>query len=246
MSLVADPADRRPLLRFAGRRWSRAELLAQADGLALLLRQRGLPRGARLGIALPNLSAAVVALLAGLRGGFRAAPVDPRRPVDELLDWQDRLRPAALVTLDLATVYERTRPLMEDAGLSLIVVARMADELATLPRLLSPWLRAGGTVKHLADPRAVFWPRRPAPADAAPGAAGLVLPDGSDLPLERLLAAPPAKGQRLLALPLAAPEALAALFAAWLGDATLVLSPRLDPKGLAKAAKLAGVTERIA
>lgn len=239
----ADPADRRPLLRFAGRGWSRAELLAAADGLAAELRRRGLAPGQALGVALPNLPAAVIALLAGLRGGYRALPVDPRQPVDSLLDWQARLAPAALVTLDLATVFERTRPLLEDARLRHVVVARMADNLAPLPRLLSPWLRAGGTVRRLPDARGFFWTRKP--GAPGPGGGTLTLPDGTALAAEALPAGPALEGQHLLALPLADPRALAALFAAWRGAATLVLSPRLDAKGLAKAAKLAGTSRRI-
>jgi acyl-CoA synthetase (AMP-forming)/AMP-acid ligase II len=242
---AADPADRRPLLRFAGRRWSRPQLLAAADGLVDLLRARGLAPGAVLGIALPNLVAAATALLAGLRGGFTVAPVDPRQPVDRLLDWQRRLRPAALVTLDLATVYERTRPLLEDPALTLIVVAQMADELAPLPRLLSPWLRAGGTVRRLDDPRALVWDRA-ATASSAMTPGRVILPDGATLEAAALVEeAAPRVGQALLALPLATRPALRALFGAWKGGGTLVLSPRLDARGLAKAAKQSGVAERV-
>ena len=242
---AADPADRRPLLRFAGRRWSRPQLLAEADGLLDLLRARGLAPGAVLGIALPNLVAAAAALLAGLRGGFHVAPVDPRQPVERLLEWQRRLRPDALVTLDLATVYERTRPLLEDPGLALVVVAQMADELAPLPRLLSPWLRAGGTVRRLDDPRALVWTRAAASATAVtPGR--VTLPDGATLEAAALVeAAAPRTGEALLALPLATRPALAALFGAWTGGGSLVLSPRLDARGLAKAAKQSGVAVRV-
>lgn len=242
--LATGAGDTRPLLGFAARRWSRAQLLAEARGFAAELARRGLPPGACLGIALPNFPATVVALLAALLGGYRALPVDPRQPVDALLDWQARLRPDALVTQDLATVFERTRPLLADPALTLVAVARLADELAPLPRLLTPWLRAGGTVRHLADPRAFFWIRRAGvaePAEPQP----LLLPDGAVLSREALAAAAPRGGMALLALPLAAPAALAALFGAWAGDATLLLSPRLDAKGLAKAAKQSGVTERI-
>jgi len=243
--LSADPADRRPLLRFAGRRWSRPQLLAEADGLVALLRARGLAPGAVLGVALPNLVAAAAALLAGLRGGFVVAPVDPRQPVDSLLDWQRRQRPDALVTLDLATVYERTRPLLEDPGLALVVVAQMADELAPLPRLLSPWLRAGGAVRRLDDPRALAWTRAAAASMAlTPGR--VALPDGATLEAAALVGgAAPRTGQALLALPLATRRALEALFGAWKGGGTLVLSPRLDARGLAKAAKQSGVAERV-
>lgn len=236
------PADEtRPLLHFSGRRWSRARLLAEAGGLVQLLRARGLPPGATLGIALPNLPGAVIALLAALTGGWRAAPVDPRQPLDALLDWQARVRPQALVTLDLATVFERTRPLFEDPGLSLILLARMADELSSLPRLLSPWLRAGGTVRPPEDPRVAVWPRRPGPLETKI-TGSLLLPDGSGaLPDGRETL----EGKALLALPLAHPAALGALFAAWRGGGELLLSPRLDERGLAKAAKIGGVQRRI-
>ncbi len=234
--LAGGADDERPFLHFAARTWSRRQLLGQADALAGDLRRRGLPLGAVLGIALPNLSATVVALLAALRGGFVAAPVDPRQPVDALLRWQATCRPLALVTLDLATVFERTRPLLEDPALRLLPVARMADELALLPRLLAPWLRNGGTLRRLADSRAFFWLR-----DLATGAAvaplPLRLPDGGTLDGDELAAAAPRGDRALLGLPLAAPAALLALCGAWAGGGALLLSPRLDARALAKAAK---------
>lgn len=234
-------ADRRPWLRFLERRWSRAAAHAEAVALAAGLADAGLRPGEPLGLLLPNLPAAAIALLAAWHGGFVAAPVDPRRPPAELARWQARALPVVLATLDLATVYERARPLFERPPLRFVLLARIGDQLSWPKRWLSPWLRAGGVVTAAADPRLRPWPAllgaaQPA-ADLAGEAPALLLPDGERLTRDALvaLARPGEAGCRLLALPLADPAALAALLSA--GE--LVLSPRLDARSLAKVAKAA-------
>lgn len=246
-------AEQRPALRYLERGWSPAALMEEAARLAAGLRDLGLAPGARIGLALPNLPAAAVALLACWQGGFVAQPVDPRRPVEALLDWQAALRPEALITLDLATVFERARPLFADPGLRWVVVARMADQLSRLKRLVAPWLRAGGTVRDWPDARFRAWPAllaapRPAASSAAEAPA-LQLPNGEQLTRAAVAALLPGGDSEtaLLALPLAHHGALAALLGALARPAgPLLLSPRLDSRSLAKIAKATGVTHRIA
>jgi len=250
-ALLADwSGDQEPWLGFLERRWTRAAALQEAARLAAGLRAEGLRPGERLGLLLPNLPAAAIALAAAWLAGLVAAPADPRRPPAELAAWQRRTAPAALATLDLATVYERARPLFDAGSVRFVLLARMADQLAWSKRLFSPWLRAGGVVGAAADPRLRPWAallhQPPPPSgdtaqdDTAPA---LLLPGGRLLSRGEVAAlAAPGGGRRLLALPLAEEAAIAALLRA--GET--VLTPRLDARSLAKVAKAARPTATVA
>lgn len=236
-------------LEFLGRRWSAAAVLAEAGRAAAGLRAAGLAPGERLGLLLPNLPVAVAALLAAWEAGLVAAPMDPRQAPAALDAWQQRVRPAALVTLDLATVYERARPLLDDPALRLIAVARIAPQLSAVKRLLSPWLRAGGTARPAFDRRTVAWENlagRKTPSALGGSAPALLLPDGTSLSRDDVarFACGTASGRHLLGRPLASREAVAALLDT-LGAGTLVLSPRLDERSLAKVAAAAKTTGTV-
>ena len=244
--------DERPWVEFLERSWSPAGLQAIAGKAAAGLTARGLKPGERLGLLLPNLPIAAAALLAAWRAGLVALPVDPRRPAAELAAWQARFRPAALVTLDLATVFERAAPLVGEAGCRLLVLARMADQLSWSKRLFSPWLRAGGVVRPARRDDLVAWEELAGPReldrllpDEAPA---VELPDGSLLSrgeVAALAAGGAPAGRRLLARPLASAEALGALLASFGGGGALVLSPRLDARSLEKVGKAARTTATV-
>jgi long-chain acyl-CoA synthetase len=249
--LEAAAGQKRPWLEFLGRRWSPAEVVAEAVRVAAGLRWLGLLPGQGLGLLLPNLPVAVTALLAAWQAGLVAQLADPRQPPAALAAWQARSRPAAVVTLDLATVFERARPLLDDAALRHVILAPMGPQLSPLKRLLSPWLRAGGTVRPSFDARFVAWDRLDGAAPAAVhsgDAPALLLPDGTAFTRAEVaaLAGTLQAAQRLLlALPLASRPALGALLASLAAGGTLVLSPRLDGRALAKVAKASGTTALV-
>lgn len=244
--------DERPWVEFLERSWSPAGLQAIAGKAAAGLTARGLKPGERLGLLLPNLPIAAAALLAAWRAGLVALPMDPRRPAAELAAWQARFRPAALVTLDLATVFERAAPLTGEAGCRFLIVARMADQLSWTKRLFSPWLRAGGVVRPPPRDDLVAWEALAGPRaldrllpDEAPA---LELPDGTLLSrgeLAALAAGGATAERRLLGLPLARMAAMRALMEAFSGGGALVLSPRLDERSLKKVEKAARTSVTI-
>jgi len=250
LTALLDQANDRPWLEFLGRRWSARAVVDEAGRAAAGLGALGLAPGERLGLLLPNLPVAVTALVAAWRAGLVAAPMDPRQPPAALGGWQARLRPAALATLDLATVYERARPLFDDAALRFVLVARLAPQLSPLKRLIGPWLRAGGSARPAYDRRILAWDGlagggvAPPPGDGAPA---LMLPDGTTLKRGAVaaLAEPSVGARRLLGRPLATAAAIGALLASLAGGGTLVLSPRLDQRSLAKVAKAAATTETV-
>lgn len=222
---LAASADDRPFLDYLGRRWSRRALWQEAGR-----RAGALPPG-KLALFLPNLPVTVTALLAAWRAGVTVALVDARQGRPALLAWIKQLQPQTILSLDLAVVEARLLPLLP-ADPPRLLLARMADQLPPLQRLLAPWLRGGaqlrrGAVRYQAWRELIAEP--PALPERLSCLCGL-------LPLdERLLAAAPHRRERcLLALPLADPLALQGLIGTWLGGGELILSPRLDGKSLAR------------
>lgn len=245
--------DERPWIEFLDRSWSPAGLQAIAGKAAAGLTARGLVPGERLGLLLPNLPIAGAALLAAWRAGLVALPMDPRQSPAALAAWQARFRPAAIVTLDLATVFERVRPLLGGDGCRFAILARMADQLSWMKRLFSPWLRAGGTARPEAREDLISWDELAGPRELdrllPPDAPALELSYGtlySRAELAAMIAVEPPAGRRLLGLPLAEPLAMQALLSALGAGAPLVLSPRLDERSLAKVAAAARTAATVA
>jgi long-chain acyl-CoA synthetase len=248
LQALLDRASDQSWLEFLGRRWTGGAITAEAQRAASGLSGLGLAPGERLGLLLPNLPIAVAALCACWHAGLVAAPMDPRQPKAELLAWQQRVRPVALVTLDLATVYERARPLFDDPALRIVVVARMATQLSTMKRLISSWLRAGGTARPAFDARTLAWESVGGPAvqPSLPGdAPALLLPDGTQRTRNELAVAQPDGARRLLGRPLADERAVTSLLAGLAGGGSVVLSPRLDERSLLKVAKAAKTVETV-
>ncbi len=240
--MAAEAGRREPFLLFLERRWSRLEVWQAAEAAAPGLSALALSGTRPIGLLLPNLPAAVVALIACWLAGRTAAPVDGRRPLDQLHAWAEATGPAALITLDLASVFERARILAEAHPPCPLVIMPMADQLSTWKRLISPWLRGGGPAKRPEGIDILAWSAlRSAsgepPAERAPA---VLLPEGAawEAPADPA-AAWPTGDSGLLCCPLAERQALAALVQAWCGEGQLVLSPRLDERSLAKVRKSA-------
>jgi len=232
-----DPA---PFLIFLERRWSRRDLWLAAAAAAPGLADLPLENDRPIGLLLPNLPAAVVALLACWLAGRTAAPVDGRQSMASLHAWAETTAPAAIITLDLASVFERARAISDRSPPCPLIVMPMAAELSLLKRLISPWLRGGGTAKRPDGVPLVTWDALAAVAttDQASGELSVLLENG-----DSWQAAPeapwPAGTTGLLACPLSEACALNALLTAWSGGSQLVLSPRLDARSLAKVRKTA-------
>ncbi len=231
-ALAAGAEDSAPFLTFLERSWSRRAIWQEAGAAAIGLRALGLAEERPIGILLPNLPGAVVALLAVWLAGGRAALVDPRRAMAQLHDWAETEQPAALVTLDLASVFERARALAEVGAphqeTCRLIVMPMASQLGLWKRLITPLLRGGGTAKRPEGLELVAWQ-------------SLLRQGGGPLPHPAAdIPAPepwPEQARALLACPLAEPAALKALVAAWCGAGQIILTPRLDERSLAKVRK---------
>ncbi len=221
-----DPA---PFLTFLERSWSRRDIWREAEVAAGGLAGLELAAGRPIGILLPNLPGALVALLAICLAGRRVALVDGRQAMVDLHDWAAEAQPAAIVTLDLASVFERARALAAMHPPCRLIVMPIADHLGFWKRIIAPWLRGGGAAKRPEDTEILAW------RDLLSVAGPPVSPH--DPPMISEIAPWPDRANGLLSCPLSEARAVSALFSAWCASGRLVLSPRLDEHSLAKVRK---------
>ncbi len=221
--------DKSPFLNFLERSWSRHDLWQEAGRAAGGLSALGLSAKRPLGILLPNLPGAVTALLAIWLAGQRPALVDGRQAMPALHRWAAEKQPAAVVTLDLASVFERARALAAVTPSCRLIVMPIADQLGFWKRIIAPWLRGGGAAKRPDDTEFLAW------SDLLHAGAAGELPSDPAGPPE--IQAWPQGAKGLITCPLSAPEAQSALVSAWCGEGRLILSPRLDQRSLDKVRK---------
>ena len=130
------------------RRWSFAELRAQADGLAHLLRERGVGPGDAVGIFLPLLPETIAAVLGVAKLGATFVPVFSGYGAEAVRVRLEDARAVALITADGFPRRARPVPMLETA------LAATSD----LPTVQTVVVvdRLGGTPP--ADERLVPWP----------------------------------------------------------------------------------------
>ena len=127
-----------PLVEFMGRTFSYGRLHAEARRFAAGLAARGIARGDRVGLFLPNVPSYVTAYYGAMMAGAVVVNFSPLYSVEELsaqvVDSGTRL----LVTLDAPALLPTATQVLDASPLEQLVVVRLADEL---PRLKSVGLR---------------------------------------------------------------------------------------------------------
>ena len=125
---------RRVALRFEGARTSFGELLASAQAFACGLEERGVKRGDRVALLMPNVPQFVVAELGAWMAGAVVAPVNPTYPEEELAGLLTRA--GATVAVVLAPFYERMKAVQARTPVRHVIVAHVRDALAFPKSLL--------------------------------------------------------------------------------------------------------------
>lgn len=132
-SVAAHPS--RPLVEFEGREFSYSQLFAEAHRFAAGLQARGIGKGDRVGLFLPNVPTYVPAYYGALMAGATVVNFSPLYTAQELeaqvVDSGARL----LVTLDVPALLPTALEVLRDSPLDQLVVARLADLLPPLKRL---------------------------------------------------------------------------------------------------------------
>jgi len=132
----AQSADRfadRPLVDFEGRRFTYAELHAEAKAFAAGLQGIGIVPGDRVGIFMPNVPAYVSAYFGAMMAGAIVVNFSPLYTAEELEAQVADSGIRLLVTLDAAALLPTALKVQRESALETLMVARLADQL--------PWVK---------------------------------------------------------------------------------------------------------
>ncbi len=125
-----------PLVDFFGRRFSYAWILSEAKRFAAGLQQRGVAKGDRVGLFLPNVPVYPVAYFGALIAGATVVNFSPLYSAEELEEQVEDSGTKLLVTIDLAALLPTAIEVLEGSSLERLVVARLGDQLPLLKRWL--------------------------------------------------------------------------------------------------------------
>ena len=124
----------RPLVDFLGRRFSYAQLHAEARSLAAGLQKLGLAKGDRIGLYLPNVPIYVSAYYGAMLGGLTVVNFSPLYTADELAAQVKDSGARLLVTIDSAALLPTALKVLDSTALEHLIVAPLGSMLPPLKR----------------------------------------------------------------------------------------------------------------
>jgi long-chain acyl-CoA synthetase len=153
IDLLRARAGERPdaaALRFEGAVTSYGALLQRAEAFGRALERRGVKRGDRVALLMPNVPQFVVAELGAWMAGAVVAPMNPTYPPDEIAALLSRAGAVAAVVL--APFYDRVKSVQARTPVRDVIVAHVRD---ALPWTKSLFFRLARERKdgHGAEPR---------------------------------------------------------------------------------------------
>jgi long-chain acyl-CoA synthetase len=188
VDVVRQRADERPdavALRFEGAKTSYRSLVAQAEAFAHALEARGVKRGDRVALLLPNCPQFLIAELGAWMAGAIVAPMNPTYPDDELTSLLARA--GATVAVVLAPFYDRLKAAQASTQLRHVIIAYVRDALpfpkSLLFRLFKERHEGHGTPPRDRDERMqgvleAHRGQRPVSAPPRAGESATLLPSG--------------------------------------------------------------------
>ena len=157
-----------PLVEFYGRTYNYAALYAEARAFAAGLQARGIGKGDRVGLYLPNVPTYVPAYFGAMMAGATVVNFSPLYTVNELEAQVADSGTRLLVTVDLAKLLPTALTVLRGSALETLVVARFAS---LLPRWKGLAFRLLSRKDLTAVPLAadvVTWDQLLAPGEPAP------------------------------------------------------------------------------
>ena len=115
----------RPALNFMGRRWTYAELGQLVDRAAAGLQQRGVGKGSKVGLCLPNTPYSVIFYFAILKTGATVVNFSPLYVERELRHQIADSGTTIMVVPDLKVIHSRVAAVASESGLRTIIVCPM-------------------------------------------------------------------------------------------------------------------------
>jgi long-chain acyl-CoA synthetase len=157
-AMLADSVARRgeaPMLDFMGRRFSYAEV---ADGVARVargLQQRGIGKGSRVGLFLPNVPHYVAAYYGALAAGATVVNFSPLYTVAELEAQVEDSGTDTLFTISASALLPTALAVLEGSSLTRLVVGSIAGGLPAAKSILYRLFRRKETAAVPDDPRII-------------------------------------------------------------------------------------------
>ena len=146
-----------PLLRFLGRTYSYKELYANARLFASALTERGIAKGDRVGLFLPNVPIYVAAYYGAMMAGAIVVNFSPLYTVDELSQQVADSGTRVLVTVDVPELYGTAEKVLRGSELETLVVGELAAMLPTAKRIAMKLLGRSKIAKVIYDQDILRW-----------------------------------------------------------------------------------------
>ena len=128
-------ASGKRLLAFMGRDYSYAGLYAEAQAFAADLLARGIEKGDRVGLFLPNVPIYVSAYYGAMMAGATVVNFSPLYTVEELRAQVADSGTRVLVTVDVPALYQTAKKVLDGSQLETLIVGELAAMLPTLKRI---------------------------------------------------------------------------------------------------------------
>jgi len=139
-----------PLVEFLGREFSYGELHNSARRFAAALAEKGVGKGDRVGLFLPNVPTYVAAYYGAMMAGAVVVNFSPLYSAEELAHQVEDSGTLLLVTLDSPMLLPTAETVLDTSSLVALIVTRLSDEL---PRAKSLALRTLGRSQIANIPR---------------------------------------------------------------------------------------------
>ena len=143
-AILQRQAEARPeamLVEFLGRKYSYREIHAEARRFAHGLIARGIARGDRVGLFLPNVPAYVSAYYGAMMAGAVVVNFSPLYTVEELAQQVEDSGTRLLVTLDAPALLPTAVKVLDGSSLEMLAVAKLSDMLPLVKSLALRTLR---------------------------------------------------------------------------------------------------------
>lgn len=164
---LANHADR-TLVDFMGRRFTYAEIGAEARRFTRALQQLGLGKGDRIGLYLPNVPVYLAAYFGALAAGATIVNFSPLYTCDELAAQVADSGARMLVTLDVPQLLPSALEVQRRTGLEWLVVTRLARMLPFWQGLAVRLPGTGRLTPIRRDPGVFVWDELLGPGDPSP------------------------------------------------------------------------------
>jgi len=157
-AMLADSVARRgeaPMLDFMGRRFSYAEVADWVARVARGLQQRGIGKGSRVGLFLPNVPHYVAAYYGALAAGATVVNFSPLYTVAELEAQVEDSGTDTLFTISASALLPTALSVLEGSSLKRLVVGSIAGGLPAAKSILYRLFRRKETAAVPDDPRII-------------------------------------------------------------------------------------------